>query len=135
MNRPFAHKHKSSRRGHSFSPVRLLLRAGMGEIFRRVAAIAPVKVGERGVFRAPRTMKTTAELRAEAARRGLAKRASHVQEKSELVRLLEETQGTALANAGTKQLRTVAQRRGIAVDATTQKEQLVAALNLAMTGR
>jgi len=80
-------------------------------------------------------MKTTAELRAEAARRGLAKRASHVQEKSELVRLLEETQGTALAKAGTKQLRTVAQRRGIAVDATTQKEQLVAALNLAMTGR
>eukprot|EP01050_Picozoa_sp_SAG11_P001124 SAG11_NODE_47_length_20431_cov_7.472752_2_plen_54_part_00 len=41
----------------------------MGEIFRRVAAIAPVRAGERGAFRAPRTMKV-GELRAEAERRG-----------------------------------------------------------------
>ena len=121
--------------GQCFSAARLLLRAGMGEIFRRVAAIAPVKVGERGVFRAPRTMKTTAELRAEAARRGLAKQASRAQEKSELVQLLEETQGNALAKTGTKQLRTVAQRRGLAVDATMEKEQLIEALELAMTGQ
>ena len=106
----------------------------MGEIFRRVAAIAPVKIGERGVFRAPRTMKTTAELRAEAARRGLAKQASRAQEKKELVQLLEETQGNALAKVGTKQLHTVAQRRGLAVDATMEKEQLVAILEVAMTG-
>ena len=112
-----------------------MLPLGMGEIFRRVAAISPVKVGERGVFRAPRTMRTTAELRAEAARRGLAQQASRLQEKSELVRLLEETQGAALAKAGTKQLRTVAQRRGLAVDATTQKERLVEALEVAMTSR
>ena len=117
------------------TPAHVLLPPGMGEIFRRVAAIAPVKVGERGVFRAPRTMKSTAELRAEAARRGLAKQASRAQEKGELVQLLEETQGTALAKAGTKQLRTVAQRRGLAVDATTDKAQLVEDLELAMTGQ
>lgn len=51
--------------------------SGMGEIFRKVAAIAPVKVGERGVFRAPRTMKSSSELRQEAKRRGVRIQAIH----------------------------------------------------------
>jgi hypothetical protein len=96
----------------------------MGEIFRRVAAIAPVKVGERGVFRAPRTM-----------RRGLAKEASLAQEKGELVSLLEGTQADALSRAGTRQLRTVAERRGLDVAGATEKAQLVEALARAMTSR
>ena len=87
------------------------------------------------MFRAPRTMKTTAELRAEAARRGLAKEASRAQEKSELVQLLEQTQRSALSKAGTKQLRAVAKRRGLDLDVTADKAQLVEALELAMTGR
>jgi len=107
----------------------------MGEIFRRVAAIAPVKVGERGVFRAPRTMRTTAELRAEAARRGLAKEASLAQEKGELVSLLEGTQADALSRAGTRQLRTVAERRGLDVAGAMEEAQLVEGLARAMTRR
>ena len=42
--------------------------SGMGEIFRRVAAIAPVRPGARGALRPPRSMKV-AELRSEATRR------------------------------------------------------------------
>jgi hypothetical protein len=98
--------------------------SGMGEIFRRVAAISPVRAGQRGVFRAPRTMQGVAELVAEAERRGLD---VHMPPRrgtpssAELVALLERTQARALGQVSTKRLRTVAQRRGLAIQPVQRK--------------
>merc|ERR1740121_696843 len=60
--------------------------SGMGEIFRRVAAVSPVKLGARGALVPPANM-SVRQMRAEILRRGLDARG--LTERHELVALLE----------------------------------------------
>ena len=125
--------------------------SGMGEIFRKVASISPIKVGERGVFRAPRTIKSVAALQMEAERRGLdirkpgvptrrhraGEKESLLDDRVGLVELLERTQAEALGKVSTKQLRIVAERRGLLLKAgqdEVERSALIERLARAMAG-
>jgi len=95
--------------------------SGMGEIFRRVAAISPVEI-RSGALTAPKEM-SIGQLRAEIARRGLAMKG--VLEKSELISLLDVSQVSELRKLSVRQLRAEARRRGLDLHGIADKEDVV----------
>jgi len=101
--------------------------SGMGEIFRRVAAISPVNPRPSAFF-APHTL-TVKQLRLEAFRRGLDLRG--VNEKAEFIAMLELTQAAELRKLGAKALLAEASRRGLKTRGA-EKEELVALLDAAI---
>lgn len=103
--------------------------SGMGEIFRRVAAVSPVKVGARGALVPPANM-SVRQLRAEIQRRGLDARGAT--ERHELVALIEGSQGAQLRKLGVQKLRLEASRLGLDVRGLTEKGELVALLERAL---
>eukprot|EP00931_Biecheleriopsis_adriatica_P051160 TRINITY_DN29648_c0_g2_i1.p1 TRINITY_DN29648_c0_g2~~TRINITY_DN29648_c0_g2_i1.p1 ORF type:complete len:407 (+),score=56.61 TRINITY_DN29648_c0_g2_i1:84-1304(+) len=102
--------------------------SGMGEIFRRVAAIAPVKV--RAL--APPSSLTTKQLLQEIARRGIDRRGAS--ERKELVSLLEGAQAEELRKLGVRELRLEAHRLGVDLKGVTEKSEIVGLLQRALTG-
>lgn len=102
--------------------------SGMGEIFRRVAAISPVKVGSRGRLLPPSKM-SVKHLRAEATRRGLDVRGT---ERRELAELIAASQRRELRKLTAKQLRTQATQLGLDLRGIADKEDLVSLLEHAL---
>jgi len=94
--------------------------SGMGEIFRRVAAISPVEI--RASLAPPDTMKIK-QLRMEAHRRGYDTRG--IVDKAELVALVKESQSKELRTLGVKQLRSEAARRGLDLRGIIDKADLL----------
>jgi hypothetical protein len=103
--------------------------SGMGEIFRRVAAVSPVRLGARGALLPPAKMNVR-QLRAEILRRGLDARGAT--ERHELVALLEESQAAELRKLSVQKLRFEASRLGLEVRGLTEKNELVALLERAL---
>lgn len=103
--------------------------SGMGEIFRRVAAVSPVKLGARGALLPPAKMNVR-QLRAEILRRGLDARGAT--ERHELVALLEESQAAELRKLSVQKLRFEASRLGLETRGLTEKNELVALLEQAL---
>jgi len=104
--------------------------SGMGEIFRRVAAISPIQV--RALLAAPSTL-TAKQLRAEAVRRGIDTRG--IADKDELVQLLERSQEEDLQKLSIKQLRIEASRLNVDVRGVADKAELVDLILRARTPR
>lgn len=94
--------------------------SGMGEIFRRVAAISPVKVGLLMI--APSKMNVK-ELRQEAFRRGLDMKG--VVDKTDMVALLERSRGVELRKLSVKQLRQECFKRGLNMRGVADKSDFV----------
>mmetsp|Transcript_44071 Transcript_44071/g.80784 ORF Transcript_44071/g.80784 Transcript_44071/m.80784 type:complete len:366 (-) Transcript_44071:132-1229(-) len=94
--------------------------SGMGEIFRRVAAISPVEIRPR--FALPDGM-SAKEMRIEAVRRGLDTRG--IADKAELLAILKESQGKELRKLSVKQLRAEAARRGLDLRGIADKADLL----------
>lgn len=94
--------------------------SGMGEIFRRVAAISPIEV--RALLAPPSGMNIK-QLRTEAVRRGLDTRG--VVDKAELIEMLERSQLAELQKLSIKQLRVQASKLDIDVRGVADKHQLV----------
>merc|ERR1712151_347242 len=95
--------------------------SGMGEIFRRVAAISPIKIG--GPLLLPFNSMTAKQLRTEAVRRGLDTRG--IADKSELLGMLEASESTKLQKLSVKQLRMEASRLGVDVRGVADKNELI----------
>ena len=98
--------------------------SGMGEIFRRVAAIAPVEIRPR--FALPDGMNVK-QLRMEAVRRGLDTRG--IVDKADLVALLKQSQSKERRKLGVKQLRAEAVRRGLDTRGIVDKADLLRLLD------
>jgi len=96
----------------------------MGEIFRRVAAIAPIDIRPRLALPDGMSVK---QLRMEAVKRGLDTRA--VAEKAELVALLKQSQSRELQKASVKELRAEAVRRGLDTRGIVDRADLVRLLD------
>jgi len=94
--------------------------SGMGEIFRRVAAISPVKTGPLLIAPAKLNVK---QLREEAFRRGIDMKG--VVDKAEMVELLERSGGDMLRKMGVKELRQEAFKRGLNMRGVADKADLV----------
>jgi len=101
--------------------------SGMGEIFRRVAAISPVKT--QLFLDAPAKMNVK-NLRLEAHRRGLDTRG--ITEKTELVELLNNAAHAELQKLSVKELRLEAHRRGLDLRAVAEKADFVRLLEESM---
>merc|ERR1712050_294035 len=95
--------------------------SGMGEIFRRVAAINPVEI--RPALPPPLAEMDNKQLRSEAHRLGLDLRG--VADKAEILALLEKAQLESLWRLSTKQLRTEAIRRGLDVRGIADKRDMI----------
>lgn len=98
--------------------------SGMGEIFRRVAAIAPIKTYLP--FASPDSM-SVKQLRIEVARRGLDSRG--IVDKAALVELLKHSQSKEFSKLGVKQLRAEAVRRGLDTRGIVDKAEFVRLLS------
>lgn len=103
--------------------------SGMGEIFRRVAAISPIAL--RPAF-APIAGLTVKQLHVEAARWGLDTRG--VADKTELLTLLERGRAAELQKLGTQQIRNEARRLGLDLRGIADKSELVRLLEEALLG-
>jgi hypothetical protein len=101
--------------------------SGMGEIFRRVAAISPVQTTLQLVAPAKMTVK---QLRLEAHRRGLDTRG--IVDKAEFVDLLERSTSSKLRKLSAKKLREEAFKHGLDLRGVVDKEDLVRLLEEAM---
>lgn len=99
--------------------------SGMGEIFRRVAAISPVEIRPR--FALPDGM-SAKQLRIEAVRRGLDTRG--IADKAELVALLKQSQSKELRKLSVKQLRAEAFRRNLDLRGVVDKADLLRLLEV-----
>lgn len=102
--------------------------SGMGEIFRRVAAISPIE--PRMTLASPAGM-SVKQLRTEAVRRGLDIRG--VVDKQDLVTLLKHSQNVELRSLGVKELQAEASRLGLDVRGVVDKEELVSMLKQALS--
>lgn len=100
--------------------------SGMGEIFRRVAAISPIEI-KPALARLPSM--TAKQLRTEAVRRGLDTRG--VADKTELVTMLERSLKDDLRKRSVKQLRSEAVRRGLDTRGVVDKADLLRLLESA----
>lgn len=96
--------------------------SGMGEIFRRVAAIAPVDIGLSRLA-SPDGSWSATRLRKEAIRRGLDTRG--IADKAELIALLRRSQKNEIQKLGVKQLRAEAARRGLDMRGIVDKADLL----------
>jgi len=94
--------------------------SGMGEIFRRVAAISPIEF-KPALARLPGM--TAKQLRTEAVRRGLDTRG--VADKTDLVTMLERSFKEDLRKRSVKQLRAEASRRGLDMRGVVDKADLL----------
>jgi hypothetical protein len=94
--------------------------SGMGEIFRRVAAISPIEIHPR--FALPDGM-SVKQMRMEAVRRGLDVRG--IVDKAELVVVLKQSQSKELRKLGVKQLRAEAARRNLDMRGIVDKADLL----------
>merc|ERR1719443_986514 len=102
--------------------------SGMGEIFRRVAAINPVEIRPALASPSRQSVKT---LRAMATALSVDTRG--VTEKSELVALVGQAQKAKLRRMGVKQLRAEAVRLGLDLRGITERTELVHLLQSALS--
>merc|ERR1712178_374211 len=102
--------------------------SGMGEIFRKVAAIAPVQI--RPALLVPAKM-TVKQMHVEAARLNLDTRG--ITEKAEFVALLKQAQAKKIERMTVKELRAEAVRLNLNLHGVIEKAELENALNDALS--
>jgi hypothetical protein len=94
--------------------------SGMGEIFRRVAAISPVQISQ--LLLSPSKL-SSKQLRIEAVRRGIDTRG--IADKSELVSLLSQSMSRELHKMNVKTLRTQASKHGLDMRGMADKADII----------